>query len=86
VTTRKIRSFVCPHCSYEIATIYQTDDGQRLDSHMGLKLIIVDPSSRLGMLECPNCSKVSLVNWQELQPERKPVRGVEVKSSRSVNK
>jgi hypothetical protein len=76
---RKVKSYVCVHCGYEIATIYQTDDGQWLDSHRGIQLRVSDFASNLGMLECPRYCKETPVNWRELQPKWQPARGVVVK-------
>ncbi len=73
---RRIRSYMCMHCGYEIATLYQAEEGQWLDAPRGIKLSVSDSSTGRAMLECPACLNQTAVNWREFQTKRLPVRAV----------
>jgi hypothetical protein len=77
---KKIKSFVCVHCGYEIAAIYETGSGRQLDSPPGMKLTVLDARADAATLECPSCLAQSPVHWRDFQTKPLPPRGVVVKS------
>ncbi len=81
---RRIRSYMCSHCGYEIATLYQTEQGQWLDASHGIRLTVSDASTGRAMLECPACLNQTAVNWREFQTKRLPVRAVVLTSEPKI--
>ena len=79
---RRVRSYMCMHCGYEIATLYQAEEGQWLDAPRGIKLAV--SGSGGAMLECPSCLNQTPVNLREFQTKRLPVRGVVVTSAPKI--
>lgn len=79
---KKIKAFVCANCGYEIAAIYETGNGQQLDSPRGLKLSVSDALADAATLECPNCHSPTPVHWRDFQTKPLAPRGVVVKSSK----
>ena len=76
---KKIKSFMCVHCGFEIAAIYETENGQVLQSAKGLKLTVTDARADAAALECPNCFRQTPVRWRDFQTKPLPARGVVVK-------
>lgn len=68
---RKARSttaYTCAHCGFQIAVIYDTGDGQVLESHpgklrSGFGVAIYDATSGRATILCPDCGKVTPVTW-----------------------
>ncbi len=71
VNKRKVKSskvYVCSHCGFEIATIYDTGSGQVLESRAGKALPgvavkIFDTKSGRALVVCPSCGKETPVIW-----------------------
>ncbi len=69
---KKIKPFMCVHCGFEIAAVYETENGQMLHSARGIKLTVSDPLADAASLECPNCLRQTPVPWCDFQT--KPLR------------
>ncbi len=77
---KRIRSFMCVHCGFEIAAIYETENGQMLHSARGIKLTVTDAHADAASLECPSCLGQTPVRWRDFQTKPLPPRGVVVKA------
>ncbi len=78
---KKIKSFMCVHCGYEIAAVFETENGQELRSSRAIKLTVSDPRADAATLECPSCLQQTPVHGRDFQTKPLPPRGVVVKSN-----
>ena len=62
------KTYLCSHCGFEIAVIYDTGDGHMLEScagrlRSGFGAAIYDSMSGQATILCPECGKVTQVTW-----------------------
>ncbi len=77
---KRVKSFMCLHCGFEIAAIYQTENGQELHAAPGMKLTVSNALMDAATLDCPSCLRQTPVHWRDFQTKPLPPRGVVVKS------
>ncbi len=74
------RTYICSHCGFEIVAVYDSGNGQVLESRpgrlaSGYGARIYDPKSGRATLICQDCGKETRVVWN-----CKPARRMRLKS------